>query len=488
MSWWNFGGILNPINDLKNIAMGTVHLVTEPAVQIHKYIEPAVISAIPIAGVAAGCLTGVLCAPAIAGAVGTYGAQLATQGVGGLLGGKTPSIGNFAVGATAAAGTYGLEALTSGSLSAPLAQGYNIFNPAATAVATNPITTTAAANNMLLTGNFGLPTLAGINSGTAAATSGGLLSSVGSTLSSGLSDTLGALSLTAKTLAIAATGMEAYSLIKSRNTAGQCNSVQSSASQFSSDATQFNTLVSGITASNAQQTLSQLQSIYADANQEGSSIMSSGSACVDSTVTSQIQQTLANMQQEISQIESDLGQTATGSATSTTASTGTTATGTTSATSATTTASPTCLNNQQTFSNLVTEFNQSLQSGQSASVYSILTGYYQQAQNIAQQISADSTCGTSSVMGIVNNNLTAMANSIQQLGNELNTQGINTSQISPVYSSSSAYSPSGTNSSTTASTTTATNATTTQSILSQYAPELVVGGLALVGGIILYSI
>ena len=214
MSWWNIGGILNPINDLINVATGAVHLVTEPAVQIHKYIEPAVISAIPAVAAAGACLTGVLCAPAIMGAVGTYGAQLSTQGVGGLLGGKTPSIGDFAIGAGAAGGTYGIEALTSGSLSAPLATGYNIFNPATTAgtatnIATAGTTAGTAASNSLITGNFGLPTLSGIGSGSVAgatAASGGLLSSIGS----GLTDTLEALSAVSQTLGIAATGMEAF--------------------------------------------------------------------------------------------------------------------------------------------------------------------------------------------------------------------------------------------------------------------------------------
>ena len=483
MSWWNFGGILNPVNDLVNIATGAVHLVTEPAVQIHKYIEPAVISALPIAGVVAGCATGILCAPAVAGAIGTYGAQLKTQGVGGLLGGKTPSIGDFAIGATAAAGTYGIEALTSGSLFAPLATGYNIFNPAATVgtqVAANVATTGAtaattagtAASNSLITGNFGLPTLSGLGSagaGTAATTSGGLLSSVGSALS----DTLGALSTVAQTLGVAATGMEAYSLIESRNasgaTAGQCNNVQSLASQFSSDASQFNTLISGITSSNAQQTLSQMQSIYSNANQIGSSIISSGSSCVDSTVANQIQQTLSSMQQEISQLESDLGVPNTTSAATTTS-------------ASSSAVSSTCSNNQQAFSNLVTEFNQALQSGQTATVYSMLLGYYQQAQGIASQISSDSTCGTSSVMGIVSNNLTAMANSVQQLGNELTAAGVSTSQLSATYSSGSPY---GTTSSSTATTATGN---TTQSTISNYMPEILIGGAALVGGIILYAI
>ena len=66
------------------------------------------------------------------------------------------------------------------------------------------------------------------------------------------------------------------------------------------------------------------------------------------------------MQQEISQLESDLGVPNTTSATTTTA-------GATSSA-----VSSTCSNNQQTFSNLVTQFNQTLQSGQTASVYSIL--------------------------------------------------------------------------------------------------------------------
>ena len=481
MSWWNFGGILNPINDLVNITTGAVHLVTEPAVQIHKYIEPAVISALPIVGVVAGCATGIMCAPAIAGAVGTYGAQLATQGVGGLLGGKTPSIGDFAIGAGAAAGTYGIEALTSGSLSAPLATGYNIFNPAATAgTATNIATAGTAASNSLITGNFALPSLSGISSGilpttAVAATTGGSI----------LSDTLGVLSAASQVLGIAATGMAAYSMIESRNasgaTAGQCNNVQSLASQFSGDASQFNSLISGITSSNAQQTLSQMQSIYSNANQIGSSIISSGSSCVDSTVANQIQQTLSSMQQEISQLESDLGVPNTTSA-------GTTTTSTTSST-----ISSTCSNNQQAFSNLVTEFNQALQSGQTATVYSMLLGYYQQAQGIASQISSDSTCGTSSVMGIVSNNLTAMANSVQQLGNELTAAGVSTSQLSatyspsPVYSSSSA-SPYYMQTGTTPTTTAATTNTAIQSTISKYMPEILIGGAALVGGVILYAI
>ena len=448
----------------------------------------------PAIGVVAGCATGVLCAPAIAGAVGTYGAQLATQGVGGLLGGKTPSIGNFAIGAGAAAGTYGLEALTSGSLTAPLAQGYNIFNPAATAgtqAAANVATTGTATTGNLLTEPIS-QVMSAINSGgvaTAATTGGGFLSSVGSALGTGLSDTLGALSTVAQTLGIAATGMEAYSLIKSRNssgaTAGQCNNVQALASQFSSDSTQFNSLISAITSSNAQQTLSQMQSIYSNANQVGSSIISSGSSCVDSTVANQIQQTLSSMQQEISQLESDLGVPNTTS-------------GATAITSATpSAASSACLNNQQTFSNLVTQFNQTLQSGQTTTVYSTLLGYYQQAQGVAQQISVDSTCGTSSVMGIVNNNLTAMANSIQQLGNELNAAGINTFQTPSAYTSSSAnpyYTQTQTGTTPTTPTTPTTLTTPTaantaiQSTISTYMPEILIGVAALTGGIILYAI
>ena len=472
MSWWNFGGILNPINDIVHFATGAVHLITEPSVQINKYIEPAVISALPAAAVAAGCITGFMCGPAVAFAAGTYGAQLDTQGIGGLLGGKTPSIGDFAIGTAAAGGTYGIEALTSGSLSAPLAQGYNIFNPAATAGMSNVSTTAAtagtASSNLLNPAAFSQAMSTIGSGGTAtAATGGGFLSSVTGALSSGLSDTLGALSLAAKTLGIAATGMEAYSLIKSRNasgaTAGQCNSVQSLASQFSSDANQFNTLVSGVTASNAQQTLSQLKTIYSNANQTGSNIISSGSACVDSTVANQIQQTLSSMQTEISQLESDLGQAATSSSAA---------------------VSSTCSSEQQAFSNLVTQFNQALQSGQTASVYSALLGYYQQAQGIAQKISSDSTCGTSSVMGIVNNNITAMGNSLQQLANELTAQGVSTSQLAPTYSSSGYYPQTSTTSPTTASAT----PTAIQSIFSQYAPEIAIGGLALVGGIILYAV
>ena len=228
MSWLNFGGIFNPINDIVNIATGAVHLVTEPSVQIHKYIEPAVISALPAAAAGAACLTGVLCAPAIAGALGTYGAQAATQGIGGLLGGKTPSIGDFAIGAGIAGGTYAVEAATSGSLTAPLSQGYNIFNPAATTAANTAGSTAASTSGNLLTSSgwntamANLGTTAGSTAGSTSwlGTLGSSLSSVGSTLSSGLSDTLGALSTAAKTLAVAATGMEAYSIIESRNASG----------------------------------------------------------------------------------------------------------------------------------------------------------------------------------------------------------------------------------------------------------------------------
>ena len=170
-----------------------------------------------------------------------------------------------------AGGTYGIEALTSGSLSAPLATGYNIFNPAATAgtQAAANVAATGATTANYLTGPIPsfIPSLSG---GTVAATTGGsFLSSVGSALGT----TLGALSTTAKALGIAAMGMEAYSIIKSRNTLGQCNNVQSLSSQFSSDSTEFNSLASAITPSNAQQTLSQLQSIYSNANQVGSSII-----------------------------------------------------------------------------------------------------------------------------------------------------------------------------------------------------------------------
>ena len=199
MSWFSSifssHSILNPWNDLVNIAEGTKNLAINPGEQIHKYIEPAVLAAAPLA-LAAGAtlLTGGLASPflgaAIAGAAGTYGGEIATQGLGALTSGKPPSIGDYGIGATLAAGTYGVQSLLS-SFSAPTIA-------------------TSTSGNLLSSSGFNtamanLGTTAGSTAGSTSwlGTLGSSLSSVGSTLSSGLSDTLGLLSTAAKTLAIA---------------------------------------------------------------------------------------------------------------------------------------------------------------------------------------------------------------------------------------------------------------------------------------------
>jgi len=110
--------ILNPINDISNIWEGTVHLFTNPSKQINKYILPAAEEALPAAAVAASFLvpdaTGLEKSAAIGGAIGTYGSQLATEGIGKMMSGTPPSIGDFIGGVVGAGLGAGYE---SGELS-----------------------------------------------------------------------------------------------------------------------------------------------------------------------------------------------------------------------------------------------------------------------------------------------------------------------------------------------------------------------------------
>ena len=111
--------VLNPINDISNIFEGTVHLFTNPAQQFNKYILPAAKSALPAAAVAAAAVVpgGQFLLPeAIGFAAGTYGAQVATKGLGNLTSGGTPSIGDFAAGLGAAGGAAGIAALGTGGI------------------------------------------------------------------------------------------------------------------------------------------------------------------------------------------------------------------------------------------------------------------------------------------------------------------------------------------------------------------------------------
>lgn len=108
------GSIFNPINDIKNIVEGTKNLIVNPAKQFDKYILPAAKSALPVAAVAATSLipgAQALLPEAIAGAVGTYGTQIATKGLGNLTSGGTPSIGDFAAGLAAAGAVGAISAL-----------------------------------------------------------------------------------------------------------------------------------------------------------------------------------------------------------------------------------------------------------------------------------------------------------------------------------------------------------------------------------------
>ena len=472
MSWFSSifsgGSILNPVHDFDSIFNGTKNLIANPGKQFNKFIEPAAITALPLAAaglatLATGGLASPLLYPAIAGAAGTYGGEIATQGLGALTSGKPPSIGDFAIGAGLAAGTYGLQSLLS---------------PAIPTVST----ATSTAPNLLSTSGFNTAMANIGTAGSTATTSGSFLGSVGSTLSgigsalgSGLTGTLDVLGTAAKVLTIAATGMEAYSLIQSHNTAGQCNSVQSQAQQFGSIAQTFNSDYQAVTASNAQQTLSTLQSLYSQANQLGQAIISSGSACVDSTVTNQIQQTLSQMQTAISNLETALGQTSS----TTPASPATTSTAPTT-TSTNLGVSSTCTTNQQQFSNLVGGFNSAIGQPISSNLYSQLSGLYQQAYTTAQAIQADSTCGTASAMSIIDNNLSSMQTQLQQIANELTAQGVSTSSIQPSYSSSVA--------------TPTSSSSTTNPVISAIQsnpavlPILIVGGTALVGGLIWYAV
>ena len=111
--------IFNPINDISNIFEGTVHLFTNPAQQINKYILPAVKSGLGVAAVAAATFIPggqVFLPEAIGFAAGTYGTQIATKGLGNLTSGGTPSIGDFAAGLGVAGGVAGITALGTGGI------------------------------------------------------------------------------------------------------------------------------------------------------------------------------------------------------------------------------------------------------------------------------------------------------------------------------------------------------------------------------------
>ena len=471
MSWFSSifsgGSILNPVHDFDSIFNGTKNLIANPGKQFNKFIEPAAITALPLAAaglatLATGGLASPLLYPAIAGAAGTYGGEIATQGLGALTSGKPPSIGDFAIGAGLAAGTYGLQSLLS---------------PAIPTVST----ATSTAPNLLSTSGFNTAMANIGTAGSTATTSGSFLGSVGSTLSgigsalgSGLTGTLDVLGTAAKVLTIAATGMEAYSLIQSHNTAGQCNSVQSQAQQFGSIAQTFNSDYQAVTASNAQQTLSTLQSLYSQANQLGSAIISSGSACVNSSVANQIQQTLSQMQTAISNLQTALGKTSSTSTTPTSTYPASTAS------SSTASASSTCTSYQNQFSSAVSQFNALASQTPSSSQYSQMQGLYQQAQSIGNAIQLNSTCGTSAVMSIVQNSLYGMGNDLQEVANTLDSQGISTSSIQPTMPSSLATSSSAT-----------TPSSTVSSILSSnpdVLPIVIIGGGAILVSLIWYAV
>jgi hypothetical protein len=115
-----------------------------------------------------------------------------------------------------------------------------------------------------------------------------------------------------------------------------------------------------------------------------------------------------------------------------------------------------------------------------------MQGLYQQAQNIGQSIQSNSTCGTSSVMSIVQNYLSNMQSDIQQVANDLTNQGISTSSIQPTMPSSAAYMTS-TPTSSSANTATSAIASALKSN-PEILPMVVVGGLALTGGLIWYAL
>ncbi len=117
MSWWD--SILNPIKDIENIASGLGNLFTNPSKQINKYILPAAEEALPAAAaVATGIYAPNYLGTAITGAIGTYGTQLATEGIGKMTSGTPPSIGDYLAGA-AAAGTEYAIANSAGSSTLP---------------------------------------------------------------------------------------------------------------------------------------------------------------------------------------------------------------------------------------------------------------------------------------------------------------------------------------------------------------------------------
>ncbi|MHB8563464.1 MAG: hypothetical protein ACYDDA_05855 [Acidiferrobacteraceae bacterium] len=395
------GGVLNPINDISNILVGTKNLFVNPAKQFNKYIEPAAIEALPAAIAIGGTIaSGGLLAPAalpfLIGGASTYGAQLATEGAGKMFSGTTPSIGDFAIGAAAGGLTFGAQAALS-ALSAP-------SSLASTAASTTPNYLTMSASQ-----------LASSVAPTTAATSGsGFFGTIGSALGSGLSTVTGALGTTGEILQAAGLATTAYSLIKGKNTAGQCNNVQSLAQQFSSNASSFDNTYQAITASNAQQSLSTLQSLYSQETSLANQISSSGSSCVSSTVISQLQQTLATMQTYIQQVQTYLGQS--------TSSTSSSASSTSSA----------CESAQQSFTNIVSQFTNaysSVTTNTASGEVQALQSYYSQAVNIGNEIV--SSCGSNSTLtSTIQNYLNTMASDIQGLQSAISNASVSSSASS----------------------------------------------------------
>ena len=382
------GGVLNPLNDISNIFEGTKNLFVNPAKQFNKYIEPAALEALPAAIAIGGTIaSGGLLAPAalpfLVGGATTYGTQLATEGAGKMFSGTPPSIGDFAAGAAAGGLTFGAQAAL-GALSAP--------SVASTAASTTPNYLTMSASQLA---NSVVPT--------ATASSPSLFGTIGSALGTGFTDVSGALGTTGQILQVAGTAMSAYSMIKGQNTQGQCNNVQSLGQQFSSNASSFDNTYQAITASNVQQSLSTMKSLYSQETSLANQISSSGSSCVSSTVISQIQQTLSSMQTYIQNIETYLGQSS--SSTSSTSSSSTAST------------SSACITAQQNFTNLTSQFTNaysSVTTNTASGVLPELKSYYSEAVNAGNEIV--SACGNNStITSTIQSYLNAMATDIQNL-------------------------------------------------------------------------
>ncbi|MHB8387755.1 MAG: hypothetical protein ACYC97_02120 [Metallibacterium sp.] len=397
------GGILNPLNDISNVLEGTKNLFINPGKQIHKYIEPAAIEALPAAIAVAGTIaSGGLLAPAalpfLVGGATTYGAQLATEGAGKMFSGTTPSIGDFGAGLAAGGLTFGAQAAL-GALSAP-------SSLASTAASSAPNYLTMSASQ-----------LAAQTTGTAAAGSSSLFGTIGSDLGTGFSAITGALGTAGHVLEVSGLAMSAYSMIKGKNTSGQCNSVQSLASQFQSNAQSFDNTYQAIVASNAQQSLTTMQSLYSQETSLANQISSSGSSCVSSTVITQLQQALSSMQTNIQQVQTYLGQ----------ATSSTTATGTPASSSA-------CATAQQNFTSLTSQFTNTYSSVTTATAsgaLSTLQSYYSEAVNKGNQIV--SACGNDSTLtSTIQSYLNAMATDIQNLQSSINSIASSSTLSSPI--------------------------------------------------------